>query len=92
MRQKCSSYALINLLFGLCRSVLVTEFLVNLFSPHPGAPARPSIPEVLRAREHAPTPFPFVVFTFGLVVSPSRSFGGASLKIIAIFSTFSYGW
>jgi hypothetical protein len=75
MHQKYSSYALTNLLFGLCKSVWVTELLVNLPSPHPGAPACPSTPEVQRARERAPTHFPSIVFTFGLVVSPSRSLG-----------------
>jgi len=32
---KCSNYALTNLLFGLCRSVWVNKFLVNLPSPIP---------------------------------------------------------
>jgi hypothetical protein len=73
--QRCSNYALTNLLFGLCRFVWIIELLVNLPSPHSGPPARPSTLEVLRAREHAPTFSPFVVFTFGLVVSPSRSLG-----------------
>jgi len=49
--------------------------LVNLPSPHPKAPACPSTPEVLRAREHAPTPSPSAVFTFGLAVNPSKSLG-----------------
>jgi hypothetical protein len=30
--------------------------------------------EVLQAKEHAPTLFPSVVFTFGLKMSPSKSF------------------
>jgi hypothetical protein len=30
---KCSNYALINLLFGLCKPVWVSKFLVNLCSP-----------------------------------------------------------
>jgi len=52
--------------------------LFNLPSPHLGAPARPSTPEVLRAREHAPIPSPFVVFTFGLIVESIKELGGAS--------------
>jgi hypothetical protein len=31
---------------------------------------------VLRAKEHAPTFFPFVVFTFGLVVESIKELGG----------------
>jgi hypothetical protein len=42
--------------------------LVNLPSPHLGALARPSTLKVLRAKERAPTPFPFVVYTFGFTV------------------------
>jgi hypothetical protein len=34
---------------------------------------------VLRAREHTPTPYPFVVFTFGLVVGSIKEFGGVSV-------------
>jgi hypothetical protein len=63
----------INLLSGLCRSVRVIELLVNLPSPHSRVPARPFTCEVLRARKHAPTLFPSDVFTFGLVMSSSRS-------------------
>jgi hypothetical protein len=40
---KCSNYALTNLLFGLCRSVWISELFVNLPSP---------IPEL----QHAPLP------------------------------------
>ncbi len=40
---KCSNYALINLLFGFCRSVWIIELLINLLS---------SIPEY----QHAPLP------------------------------------
>jgi hypothetical protein len=72
---KCSNYALTNLLFGLCRFMWVIELLVNLPSPHPRAPTHPSTLEVMWTREHAPTPSPSVVFTFGLVVSPSISLG-----------------
>jgi hypothetical protein len=65
---KCSKYALTNLLFGLWRSMWVIELLVNLPSPHPEAPARPSTPKMLQAKECAPTPFPSTVFTFWLTV------------------------
>jgi hypothetical protein len=36
---------------------------------------------VLRAREHAPTPSIFIVFTFGLVIESIKELGGASLQI-----------
>ncbi len=73
---KCSSYTLTNLLFGLCRSVWIIDLLVNLPSPHPGVLARPSTPKVLQAKEQAPTPFPSVVFTFGLTIESTKKLGG----------------
>jgi len=54
----------------------VIEFLVNLPSPHPGAPTHPFTPEMLRAREHTLTPSPSVVFTFGLIVESIKELGG----------------
>jgi hypothetical protein len=33
---------------------------------------------VLRARERAPTPYPFIVFTFKLAIESIKEFGGAS--------------
>jgi hypothetical protein len=78
---KCSNYALINLLFVLCRSVWVIDLLVNLPSPHPEAPTHPSTPEVLRIRERAPTSSPFVVFTFGFAIESIKELGGASPRI-----------
>jgi hypothetical protein len=79
VHQKCSNYALTNLLFGLCRSMWVIELLVTFPSPHPRVPTRPSTPKVLRAREHTLIPYPFVVFTFRLVVESPKEFGGVSL-------------
>jgi hypothetical protein len=51
------------------------EVLVKLPSPHLGASAHPSTPEVLRAKEHAPTPSPSVVFTFGLFIKSIKELG-----------------
>jgi hypothetical protein len=48
----CSNYAITNLLFDLHRDMWVIDLLVNLPSPHPRAPTRPSTLEVLWAREH----------------------------------------
>jgi hypothetical protein len=33
---------------------------------------------MLQAKEHAPTPFPFIIFTFGLVVESIKELAGAS--------------
>jgi len=46
---KCSNYELTNSLFGLCKSMWIIELIVNLLSPHFGAPTCPSTPEVLQA-------------------------------------------
>jgi len=51
--------------------------LVIFPSPHPKAPAHPFTPKVLRARECAPTPYPFVIFTFRIIVESTKEFGGA---------------
>jgi hypothetical protein len=53
--------------------------IVNLPSPHPGAPTCPSTPEVLQPEECAPTPSPYIVFTFGLEVESIKELKGASL-------------
>jgi hypothetical protein len=47
MHQKCSNYALTNLLFGLCKFVWVIDLFVTLLSPYHRALAHPSTPEVL---------------------------------------------
>jgi hypothetical protein len=77
VQQKCSNYALTNLLFGLCRSVWIIDVLITHPSPHPGAPTRPSTLEVLWMREHTPTLYPSVVFTFELAIKSIKEFRGA---------------
>ncbi len=52
--------------------------LVKFFSPHFGVLARPSISEMLQAKDHAPTHFPSIVFTFGLIIESIKELGGAS--------------
>ncbi len=52
--------------------------LVIFFSSHPKTPIRIFTPKVLRAREHAPTLYPSVVFTLNSHLSLSRSLGSAS--------------
>jgi hypothetical protein len=66
VHRKCSKYALTNLLFGLYRFVWIIDLLVTHLNPYPGAPSHPSTLEMLWIKEHTPTPYPFVVFTFRL--------------------------
>jgi hypothetical protein len=53
----------------------VIELLVNLPSPHLGAPTRPFTPEVLQTKERTPTIFSSTIDTFGFEVSTSKSLG-----------------
>ncbi len=75
VHQKCSNYALTNLLFGLCRFVSVIDLLVTLLSPHLRVLARPSAPKVLRTRERAATRYPFAIFTFKFAIESNKEFG-----------------
>jgi hypothetical protein len=61
VHQKCSNYALTNLLFGLCKSMWIIDPFVTCPSLHLGAPTCPSIPKVLWAKERTLTPCPFVI-------------------------------
>jgi hypothetical protein len=81
MYKKCFNYALTNLLFGLCSSMWVINVLVTLCSPHPKAPACPSTSKGLWTKERASIPYPFVVFTFKLVVEFTKEFGCRNLNI-----------
>jgi hypothetical protein len=58
--------------------------LVNLPNPHLGIPTRFSTLEVLRARERAPIPSPFVVFTFELKVESIKELGGVSNALLKV--------
>ncbi len=78
LHQKCSNYALINLLFGLCKSVWIIDSLITHPSPYHKALARPSTPDLLRTMERTPIHCPFVIFTFGFVIESIKEFGGAS--------------
>jgi hypothetical protein len=62
VHQKRSNYALTNLLFGLCRSMWVID-VCHFLSPHPRAPACPSTPKVLWAKECAQL---FILLMFSL--------------------------
>ncbi len=72
---KCSNYALISLLFGLCKSVRIINPLIIHPNPHPRAPTCPSTREVLRARGCTLTFYPFIVFTFDSQLSLLKSLG-----------------
>jgi hypothetical protein len=81
MHQKCFSFALTNLLFGLCKSMSIIDLLIIHPSLHPRATTRPSTPKVLRTRECSPTPCPSTIFTFGLAIEFIQEFGDASNKV-----------
>jgi hypothetical protein len=72
---KVSNYALTNLLFGLCRSVWIIDWLITLPSAHPKALARPSTPKMIWTRECALAFYPSVVFTLDSHLSLSKSLG-----------------
>jgi hypothetical protein len=73
MHQKCSNYALTNLLFRLYRSVWIIDPLVIRLNFHLGIPTHLSTPEVLWAKERGPIPYPFVIFTLDSHLNLSRS-------------------
>jgi len=82
VHQKCSSYALTNLLFGLCKSMWMIELLINLPNPLPELQHAPLSPKCYELRS-APQPFsPSVVFTFGLAIKSIEELGGASLGMV----------
>jgi hypothetical protein len=78
MHEKCFNYALINLLFNLCKSMLIINMFVTHPNPHLEATTRPFTPEVLQPKEHTLTPCYFVIFTFILAFESIQKFGGAS--------------
>jgi hypothetical protein len=77
--QKCSNYAVTNLLFSLCRFVGIIDPFVIPPNPHLEALACPSSPKVLRAKEHAPTPCFSVGFSLDSHLNPLRSLGARQI-------------
>jgi hypothetical protein len=69
-------------MFKLCINQFVIWFvwiidpLLIRPSPHLGAPACPFTFEVLQIKDHTPTSYPSVVFTFGLTIGSIKEFGG----------------
>ncbi len=90
VHQKCSNYTLTNLLFSLCKSMWIIDLLVTRLSPHPRTPTCPFAPKVLRAKERAPTPYPSIVFTLGLIVKSIKEFGGVSTTLFFPLHLFCY--
>jgi hypothetical protein len=80
VHQRCSNYALTNLLFGLCKFVRIIDPLIIHPNPHPGAPTRPSTLEMLQAKERTPIHYPSIGFTFGFAFEYIKEFGGASIR------------
>jgi hypothetical protein len=76
VHQKCSNYALTNLLFGLCSFMWIIDPLVVHCNSHLEALTHPFTFEMLRTKERAPIPCPFVIFTFGLVIESIQEFKG----------------
>jgi hypothetical protein len=68
-------------LVGLCLLVAcpctksAPTMQVTRTNPHPEAPACPSTPKVLQAKEHTPTPYHSIIFTLDLYLSLSRNLG-----------------
>ncbi len=75
MHQKCSNYALTNLLFGFCRWIWIIDTLVTCLNLHLGTLTLPFTPEMLQGKECAPIPSS-VVFTLGLAFEFFKEFGG----------------
>jgi len=81
VHQKCSNYALINLLFGLCKFIWIIDSLVICSSPHPRAPTHPFYLRVKCCGLRNVTLIPFsVIFIFGFAFESFKDCGGASRK------------
>ncbi len=77
MDQKCSNYALINLLFSLCRSIWIIDLSFVLVLIPELQHAHLTF-EVLQIKECTPTPFSFIVSTFRLTFEFFKEFEGVS--------------
>jgi hypothetical protein len=70
MHQKYSNYALINLLFDLCRSVWIINPLITCLNPHSGTLTCRSTPKMLWTSEHILIFFYSIFFTFEFAFEP----------------------
>ncbi len=82
VHQKCSSHALTNLLFSLCKSMWVIDLLVNILSP--GAPTHPITWSVANQGTHLNFFPPSVVVTFWLA--------NESIKELGVCQIWPNGW
>jgi hypothetical protein len=64
IHQKCSNHTLTNLLFNLCKSMWIFDLFSLVLIPHLKALACPLYPQMLRIKEHIPTPSTSIVFHF----------------------------
>jgi len=87
VHQKCSNYALTNLLFGLCKFVWIIDLFITCFSLHPGTLTCLSTLEALWIKECIPIPSSFVIFMFRLTFEFYKEFGGMSVGMPYIWST-----
>ncbi len=78
MHQKCSNYALTNLLFGLCKFEWIIDPFITCPSPHPGTPTCLITPKVLWVRECTSTFYPSAIFTFGFTIESIKELEGSS--------------
>jgi len=74
MHQKCSNYALTNLLFSLYRSIWIIDLLATRFNPYLGALECPSYPKVLWVGKCTLTFF-FTIFILKYAFGSFKGFG-----------------
>jgi hypothetical protein len=89
VHQKCSNYALTNLLCGLCKFVWIIDSLVICPSPHPRTLA-PSTPKVLRATKHTQLLILSLFSTLDSRLSLSRSLGVYQKNSFPFFLHFTF--
>jgi hypothetical protein len=86
MHQKCFSYASINLLFGLCKSIWIIDPLVTCPNPHPRALAHLFYP--WNVMNQGAYPNFFWCFHLGLAFEFFKEFWGASNYVGCMHSFF----
>jgi len=83
VHQKCSNYALTNLLFNLRMFIWNIDFFVTRPNPHFGILTNPFHPQVLRTRECTPNPY-FIIFIFELAFESFKEFRSALVRLYII--------
>jgi hypothetical protein len=87
VHQKCSNYALTNLLFGLCRSIWIIDPLIIRSNPHFEALAHPFYPS--KWCEQGSVPNSFRCIPFETHMSLSRGFGVCRHRCVLCSNIFS---